>query len=66
MTHFLGTFYTPEPDLGPKFRKKLDPRLLDPSENPDKCFFWLQNHPNIGVCIVRTISNIFALAMEKR
>ena len=26
----------------------------------------MQNRPNIGVCIVRTISNIFALALEKR
>ena len=26
----------------------------------------MQNCPNIGVCIVRTISNIFALALEKR
>ena len=28
--------------------------------------FWIQSCPNIGIYIVRTISNIFALALEKK
>ena len=61
MTKFSGTFYTPEQDQGPNFRKNWT--LV---KNQTLCFFWMQNCPNIGVCIVRFISNIFALALEKK
>ena len=54
MANFSGTFYKPEPDPGPNFR-----------ENWALYFFWMQNRPNVGVCIMRTISNIFFSAGEK-
>ena len=47
--------------------EKIEPIFTQPLwKNQTLCFFWMQNRPNIGVYIVRTISNIFALALKKR
>ena len=66
MTIFSGNFYTSEPEQGPNFRKNWALIYWTLEEKRALCFFWMQTRPNIGVCIVRTISNIFALALEKR
>ena len=66
MTNFSGTFYTPKQDQGPNFRKTMAIIHWILVKNQTLCFFWMQNRPNLGVCIVHTVSNIFALVMEKR
>ena len=66
MTIFSDNFYTSEPEQGPKFRKNWALIYWTLQEKQALCFFWMQNRLNIGVCMVRAISNIFALALEKR
>ena len=65
MRNFSGNFYPLEPGPGPNYRKNLALIYWTPEKKQTLCFFWMQNRPNIGVCIVRNISNIFALALEK-
>ena len=66
MTHFSGTFCTPEPNPSPNFRKNWTLIYWTLVKNQTLCFFWMQNRPNIGIYTVPTISKIFALALEKK
>ena len=66
MTYFSGTFGTPEPNLSPNFRKNWTFICWTLVKDESLCFFWMQNRPNVGVYIVRTISDIFSLALEKK
>ena len=50
----------------PRIWKKLDPHLLGSCEKTDSMLLLNSNHPNIGLCIVHTICNIFALVLDKR
>ena len=56
----------PKPDPGPNFRKNWTLIYWTLVKKQSLCFFWMQNRPNIGVSIVRAISNVFALALKKR
>ena len=56
----------PEPDPGEDFRNNWAFIYWTLVKNQTLCFFWMQNCPNMGVCIVRTIYNIFALALEDK
>ena len=64
--NFSGTFCMPEPGPGPNVRKILGLICSTLVKNQTLCFSWMRNCPNIGAFIVRTVSNIFASALEKR